>query len=256
MNEKTKLYVFTKTEVILIFIFMLLIAPTFFLIGFRLGIGYSYKEAGLSQYEKTSLELRSQKEENVEEAAHELKEEEIINKLPDESMKRLQQKLENLDRQEATPEKIDEKNNKAQDPERQYNSSAGTPSGSSVKKTSGEVRSSEILSHKDESLEGTAKNEDPFSNSIKDDPALNSDKYAGKYTIQLGSYRKLEDAEAFANGFKVRGYNPIISTTEISTGVWFRVSLETFDSISDAKNYIKQERELFTGSDYYIVKFD
>ncbi|OFZ27992.1 MAG: hypothetical protein A2381_02720 [Bdellovibrionales bacterium RIFOXYB1_FULL_37_110] len=253
MNEKTKLYVFTKTEVILIFIFMLLIAPTFFLIGFRLGIGYSYKEAGLSQYEKTSLELRSQKEENVEEAANELKEEEIINKLPDESMKRLQQKIENLDRPEATPEKIDEKNNSMQDPEKQYNSASGAAKDRFAKNN---IKPSGTLSQKDEQTEGIAKKDDPFNNSIKDDPALNSDKYAGKYTIQLGSYRKLEDAEAFASGFKVRGYNPIISTTEISTGVWFRVSLETFDTINDAKNYIKQERELFTGSDYYIVKFD
>jgi len=250
MNEKTKLYVFTKTEVILIFIFMLLIAPTFFLIGFRLGIGYSYKEAGLGQYEKSSLELRSQKEENVEEAANELKEEEIINKLPDESMKRLQQKIENLDRPEIVPEKTDDKNNKEQD------SSPGISKDKQAKKQSGDVKSSELMSLRDERTEAAAKNDDPFNSSIKDDPAANSDKYAGKYTIQLGSYRKLEDAEAFANGFKVRGYNPIISTTEISTGVWFRVSLETFDTINDAKNYIKQERELFTGSDYYIVKFD
>ena len=37
----------------------------------------------------------------------------------------------------------------------------------------------------------------------------------GKYTIQLGSYNTVEEAKQFAEGFTVRGYNPIINEVKI-----------------------------------------
>ena len=76
---------------------------------------------------------------------------------------------------------------------------------------------------------------------------------AKKYTIQLGSYRSRKDAETFAQGFIVRGYQTIIREVAIpSKGTWFRVSLGTFDSTDDAKKYIEQEESLFQGEDYII----
>ncbi|CAN0060821.1 unnamed protein product [Chrysoparadoxa australica] len=83
------------------------------------------------------------------------------------------------------------------------------------------------------------------------------DKFSGKYTIQLGSHRSVEEAEAFAEGFKVRGYNPIINEVEIpNRGIWYRVSLGVFDTITDAKDYVKKEQSLFQGQDYVFVRFD
>ena len=74
-----------------------------------------------------------------------------------------------------------------------------------------------------------------------------------KYTIQLGSYRSQKDAEAFARGFIVRGYEAMIREVDIpSKGTWFRVSLGTFDTAKEAEEYIKQEESLFQGEDYII----
>ncbi len=76
---------------------------------------------------------------------------------------------------------------------------------------------------------------------------------AGKYTIQLGSYATMDEAKAFAEGFTVRGYNPIINEVIIpEKGTWYRVSLGLFVSVLEAKDYIKKEATLFQGQDYVI----
>ena len=81
------------------------------------------------------------------------------------------------------------------------------------------------------------------------------DVLSGKFTIQLGSHRTLKEAESFAEGFRARGYNPIINQIEIKgKGTWYRVSLEAFDTAEQAKAYIGREKTLFMGQDYTIIK--
>jgi cell division protein FtsN len=76
---------------------------------------------------------------------------------------------------------------------------------------------------------------------------------AGKFTIQLGSYNTAEEAKQFAEGFTVRGYSPIINEVKIEgKGTWYRVSLGLFDSVEEAKAYIKQEQSLFSGQEHVI----
>lgn len=76
---------------------------------------------------------------------------------------------------------------------------------------------------------------------------------AGKFTIQLGSYNNLEEAKQFAEGFTVRGYSPIINEVKIAgKGTWYRVSLGLFNSVDEAKAYIKEEQSLFSGQDHVI----
>lgn len=78
---------------------------------------------------------------------------------------------------------------------------------------------------------------------------------AGKFTIQLGSYNNLEEAKQFAEGFTVRGYNPIINEVKISgKGVWYRVSLGLFNTVEEAKKYIREEQSLFAGQDHIITE--
>jgi cell division protein FtsN len=78
---------------------------------------------------------------------------------------------------------------------------------------------------------------------------------AGKYTIQLGSYNTIEEAKQFAEGFTVRGYNPIINEVKIEgKGTWFRVSLGAFDTVEAAKKYIREEKSLFAGQDHVITE--
>lgn len=76
---------------------------------------------------------------------------------------------------------------------------------------------------------------------------------SGKYTIQLGSYNNLEEAKQFAEGFTVRGYSPIINEVKIEgKGTWYRVSLGLFDTVDEAKSYIRQEQSLFAGQEHVI----
>lgn len=87
-------------------------------------------------------------------------------------------------------------------------------------------------------------------------PTINND-FSKKYTIQLASYRSLKEAKEFANGFKVRGYNPIINEVDLGmTGSWFRVSLGVFDSLKDTKKYLEEEKTLFYNLDPLLIKFD
>src|SRR3989344_8064312 len=76
---------------------------------------------------------------------------------------------------------------------------------------------------------------------------------AGKFTIQLGSYETMDEAKQFAEGFTIRGYSPIINEVRIEgKGNWYRVSLGLFNSVDEAKSYIKQEQSLFSGQDHII----
>jgi cell division septation protein DedD len=81
--------------------------------------------------------------------------------------------------------------------------------------------------------------------------------FSGKFTIQLGSYRSYGDAEKFADGFRVRGYEPIIQEMEIKNkGMMYRVSVGVFTNQNEANEYIVSEKSLFQGQEYLIVKFD
>jgi cell division protein FtsN len=63
----------------------------------------------------------------------------------------------------------------------------------------------------------------------------------------------LNEAKQFAEGFTVRGYNPIINEVKIDgKGTWYRVSLGLFNSVDEAKTYIKQEQSLFSGQEHVI----
>ncbi len=77
MNEKTKLLVFEKKEVFLIFVFVILVAITSFTIGIRIGKNYALKQSGITPGDvKNVAHLKSTEEEalesitNKEETAH------------------------------------------------------------------------------------------------------------------------------------------------------------------------------------------
>ncbi len=98
-----------------------------------------------------------------------------------------------------------------------------------------------------------------FSSEEKTAPVANqtpaANPMAGKYTIQLGSYNTLEEAKQFAEGFTVRGYNPIINEVKIEgKGTWYRVSLGAFDTVEATKKYIRAEQSLFAGQDHVITE--
>jgi cell division protein FtsN len=201
MDSKTKLYVFAKKEVALIFIFMILIAITSFVLGVKIGKSYSLEMAGITKEDqKKVVDLLSTNEEalvdiNKNAEAHVVESSDIENKLQ---------------------EKISA----------EFGSSQASGHGANM--------STEKSSH---------------------ETSASPDGLNGKFTIQLGSHRTLKEAEDFAEGFKARGYDPIINQIEIKgKGTWYRVSLGAFSNSEEAKSYIAKEKTLFIGQDYTIVK--
>jgi cell division protein FtsN len=214
MDSKTKLYVFAKKEVALIFTFMILIAITSFIMGIKIGKKYSYEAAGIThEDQKKVVDLLSKNEEDLE------------------SLKKNQEahKVESADIENKLQEKISDE------------------FGVHVPAT-GDTHHSANMSTEVKPHEAPAGHE---TKNVKN----SSDELSGKMTIQLGSHRTLKEAEDFSEGFKARGYDPIINQIEIKgKGTWYRVSLGAFPNIEEAKTYIAKEKTLFIGQDYTIVK--
>lgn len=208
MDSKTKLYVFAKKEVALIFIFMILIAITSFIMGIKIGKKYTYEVAGITQQDqKKVVDLLSKNEEDLE------------------SIKKNQEahKVESADIENKLQEKISDE------------FGVHAPAASSHATPQAPNMSTETKTHE------TVKHA--------------SDELSGKLTIQLGSHRTLKEAEDFSEGFKARGYDPIINQIDIKgKGTWYRVSLGAFATSEEAKAYIAKEKTLFIGQDYTIVK--
>jgi cell division protein FtsN len=214
MDPKTKLYVFAKKEVALIFIFMILIAITSFIMGIKIGKKYTYEVAGITPADqKKVVELLSKNEEELadikkNQEAHKVESGDIENKL--------QEKISGEFGVTVHESKSANPNMSA--------APVAKPDGTAISHESKGAKSS-------------------------------SDELSGKMTIQLGSHRTLKEAEDFSEGFKARGYDPIINQIEIKgKGTWYRVSLGAFSTNEEAKAYIAKEKTLFIGQDYTIVK--
>jgi len=223
MDEKTKLYVFEKKEVALIFIFMILIAITSFMFGVRVGKNYSYQASGFSTEDRKNVDLLSGQEEMVNKVVEERNEGEKKEMSPEELKEKMHESLKAKIEDELSKEdrpKVEVPDTKPMDTTKPLN------------------------------------NTDLIDDSTKA-PAPSKDQYTGKFTIQLSSHRSKGEAEEFANGFTIRGYDPIVNEVQIpGRGTWYRVSLGVFETAGQAKTYIDKERELFQGQDYVIGRFD
>lgn len=217
MDAKTKLYVFAKKEVALIFIFMILIAITSFVLGIKIGKNYSLELAGITKedHQKVSNELLSAKEEELQ----------AIKSNPESST------VESSEIENKLQEKINS----------EFGEGAGAAAHGSTDSHGAPATPATPTAA---TIPGAVKERNS-----------SGDGFSGKFTIQLGSHRTLKEAEAFAEGFRARGYNPIINQVEIKgKGTWYRVSLEAFDTEAEAKAYIAKEKTLFMGQDYHIIK--
>ena len=260
MSEKTKVYIFERFELALILLLILLVAVTSFVLGVKFGKTYSFEKAGLIKADRERVELLSESEEQVNQALDQA--------------------------QKAAPEHALDKNNLLQQNDARLSqkiaaaiestnpvaTAAPTENFDRIAKTAPAApenkASSATAAQKDVYLTNTR---DAYAPIIPDN--INQDQapieknptpatrpnLSGKYTVQLGSHRSRQDAEKFAEGFRIRGHNPIISEVELKEkgGTWYRVSIGVFDSVAEAKDYIlNQERALFQGQDYVIGRFD
>lgn len=205
MDEKSNLYVFERKEVFLIFVFMILIGVTSFILGVKVGKQYSFEAVGFKEEDRQKVELLSKQEEMIHADG-----------------KPSDVQIETKDLREKMNESLEQK-----------------------------IKAELEKEVKPVPVETEPVMEPESTESVQDDSL------SGKFTIQLGSYRTLEEAEQFANGFKIKGYNPIISQKDIAgRGTWFRVSLGAFSNLSEAKDYILKEKELFLGQDYVFGQLD
>jgi cell division protein FtsN len=226
MDDKTKLYVFAKKEVFLIFVFMILISLTSFLLGVKIGVNNSFEQSGYSIEDKQNVEILSPDEEKVSE---------------------LQNVETSRSDQEATYKALKEKTDMSL---KKKIESEFTQENSKFNNTTPSENTMET-SKKDD-IPVVEKNEREVHV-----PAKANDEFSGKHTIQVGAFPSLNEAESFAKGFKARGYTPIINEAVIpNRGTWYRVSLGVFDNVSDAKDYVMQHKSLFESSEYHFKQFD
>lgn len=241
MSDKTKLYVFEKKEIALIFVFMLLIATTSFMLGVKIGKSYSYEAAGLTEEDRERIDLLSTQEELIQQMLQEedlgpIDEDELNREMHETLRERIREQLERRGTEDSQ-------------------SSAPSRDQAPAPDMSPDESEDIIGRYQDGQLDIRPVDQGrESSDSVGERRASH---YSGKFTIQLGSYRRQSDAEDFARGFAVRGYEPIINEVDIpNRGTWFRVSLGVFDTSTQAKRYIENERELFQGQDYVIGRFD
>lgn len=224
MEDNSKLFVFEKKEVILIFVFIVVISVTAFTLGVRVGKGLSLKHDGYTSEDVKNIDLKSVEEEYVDKVISETPQKnnarseltENSNENVDEIEQRLREEMEKL-----------AKNNSAQ-PELNI----------------AEEKNMEETEAVDPALKEPV---DSFQVSQK------SNDMQGKYTIQLYSNQSKSAAEDFADPFIIKGYNVVINEVTIpSKGTWYRVSIGVFETIEEAKAYLGAEKKLFQSEDYII----
>lgn len=227
MDEKTKLYVFARSELFLIFGFILVMAISSFVFGVKVGKNYSYMQAGLTEKEQDTLEMLSGQEELVK---NNLQDGQAIapqkEEIAQDSHSRLTEIINKEFEQDETKKAAVEQVTEVKKPE-PSETVATTNS-----KSEPEVKAPEVAQRA-------------------------QDEYTGKWTIQLGSHQNLSEAERFAEGFKIRGYQPIINEAYVpNKGTWYRVSLGIFETMADAKDYVLKEKTLFEGQEYVFGRFE
>jgi len=242
MKKSTgRVFVFERIELVLLFFFFIVMTITAFILGMRLG-------------KKQTLELTEQINSTLPQTIKEIdpktvevksqKEEELANMAPAEKASGVEKTV------PAEPtDDIDETTfKKLQDEFEKVNANsmeeASAPQGEMIVPETPQAPAKPALAE------------------VQTEPApINKDKafltpdpsFIGKFTIQLGSYKTLNDAQQFAEGFLTKGYKPLINEVEIQgKGTWYRVSLGVFESSKAAKQYVDNEKILFGKQNFVI----
>lgn len=240
MNDKSNFYVFEKKEIVLVVFFVILVAITSFIFGLKIGSNYGFEKAGNSEAEEKAIvapvskqdriDLTSPEEEKVKELVESQKSE--ANKV---SKEELNKKIEESLKQKMVNEFTNEN--------KEFNDISSD-------RPQIEESQREVVEEKSEKV---AESVPVVQEAIGD----KTDEYTGKYTIVVGSFESIDDSKEFAEGFRVLGFSPIINEKDIpGKGNRFRVSLGSFERIIEAKQYVKKNRSLFAGRDYFITKFE
>lgn len=227
MEENNKLFVFDKKEVVLIFVFVVVIAVTAFTLGVRIGKQLSLKEDGYTRSDVDSVNLKSVDEEYVESIVDD-------------------KKPKSFD--EALEGQSNAKNESVKDVEARLREEMEKLAAGDVEKPA-----AESMMEQPKAKQAPAVTADAGDIKSQDDLYAPKTNVQGKFTIQLYANQSKAAAQDFADAFIVKGYDVIINEAEIpGKGTWYRVSIGAFDTIEGAKSYLKEESNLFKGEDYII----
>ncbi|MCO4755084.1 MAG: SPOR domain-containing protein [Bacteriovoracaceae bacterium] len=228
IEDNSKLFVFEKKEVVLIFVFIVVIAVTAFTLGVRIGKRLSLKEDGYTKTDVQSIDLKSVDEEYVEAVVDD--------------------PVAPADFEDALSGQEAPTQESAADVEARLREEM-------EKLASGKVEQAPV---QDDSVQEAPVEESSSVESV-DSIQKPDDLYApeqdvkGKFTIQLYANQSKAAAQDFADAFIVKGYDVIINEVSIAgKGNWYRVSIGVFDNIEDAKKYLQKESSLFQSEDYII----
>jgi hypothetical protein len=217
IEDKSKLFVFEKKEVILIFFFMVVITVTAFTLGVKVGKGIFIDSVGITKPDiQKTIDLKSVEEEgadNLDQGAS------------------LEDSLNEGSREDLTQQGLQEKLN--------------SEFGEVVKEDSPIEMNTEVDIPIPSEVEDTPK--------APEDLFIDGDANAGKFTIQLVSLETRAEAEKYAEPFVAASYTVVINQASVpGKGTWYRVGIGLFDSHLEAENYLEQEKSLFRGKTYLI----
>lgn len=220
MEDNSKLFVFEKKEVVLIFVFIVLISVISFTLGVRTGKGLSLKEDNFTKQDVKTIDLKSVDEEYVDSVVEQNATTDGVQEKP----------VSKVDDQKAMEQRLREEMEKL--------------ASEDVDKVSPALK----VEEKSEVVETNNKPVEDIYNRNRD--------FKGKYTIQLYSNQSEESAKDFADGFIVKGYDVIVNEVVLAgKGKWYRVSIGVFDTVNDAKEYLSKESKLFQENKYIIQQF-
>lgn len=215
MEDNSKLFVFDKKEVILIFVFMILITITSFTLGVRFGKSIYLEQKGITPQDVEAIDLKSVKEENVE----------SINTQVESSQKEMD-KVDEASILNETEERIREEINKLANP------------------VVNEAKN-------DEKVE-TQPTQEPSLTDIYNPTTSLSGKYTIQLASFDDEKEAQAFADGFiASGYDAI----INEVEIPNKGSWYRVSIGLFNTLNDAKDYLEKEKKFFQGKDYLIKKF-
>ena len=218
MEDSNKLFVFEKKEVLLIFVFVVLIAVTAFTLGVRVGKGLVTKDEVIPTQPVKAMELKSEAEEDADRLSElnndKMNNSEVLGTGSEDSSLRLND--------------LDEKFK--------------------------EVADGDETSVEDTQMDDVAMPSLDDTSTVE--PKSPKRDLSAKYTIQLVSRKSPDAAAEFAEPFRAAGYDVIVNEVEIEgKGTWYRVSIGAFNTKIEAEEYMQSENDLFQGKDYIIKQF-
>lgn len=221
MEDNNKLFVFEKKEVVLIFIFIILIAIIAFTLGVRTGKQLSLKHDEFIEEDIQNINLKSVDEEYVEGVI-----------------------------QEKETSGFEESMEGAAEEDKQTDDSIESRLREEMEKlATEEVKISPVPKAKSPTKEVIKKNVETGARE------KSVDEYSGKYTIQLFSHQSKAVAEEFADGFIIKGHDVLINEVVIpGKGKWYRVGIGSFKNVHEAEKYLQKEKALFQDNKYIIQK--